>query len=51
MVVWMRGIQTTRGLSTGGRTIRDRLEEALKQVVAKRKRNDFYDKSSRESEF
>ena len=30
MLVWLRGIQTTRGLSTGGRTIRDRLERGVK---------------------
>ena len=46
----MRGIRTTRGLSTGGRTIRGRLERGVRIRGGKRKRNDLYDKSSRESD-
>ena len=46
----MRGIQTTRGLSTGSRTIRGRLERGVRIRGGKRKRNDLYDKSSRESD-
>ena len=46
----VRGIWTTRGLRTGGRTIRGRFEGEVTTRGGKRKCNDLYDKSSHESD-
>ena len=46
----VRGTQTTCDLSTGGRAIRGCLERGARTHGCKHKRNDLYDKSSRESE-
>ena len=46
----MRGIRTTCGLSTGGRTILGGLKRGVRTRGGKRSRNDLYDKSSRESD-
>ena len=46
----VKGIWTTRGLSTGSRTIRGHLERGVRTPGAKRKRYDIYYKSFRESD-
>ena len=46
----MKGIQTTRDLSTVGRTICGRLERGVRTRGGKRKRNGLYHKSSRQSD-
>ena len=46
----MRGIQKTHGLSTGSRTIHGQLERGVRTRGSKLKRNELYDKSSRESD-
>ena len=48
--VLMRGIQKTHGLSTGSRTIHGQLERGVRTRGSKLKRNELYDKSSRESD-
>ena len=46
----MRGIQKTHRLSTGSRTIHGQLERGVRTRGSKLKRNELYDKSSRESD-
>ena len=48
LMVLMRGIQKTRGLSTGGKTIHGQLERGVRTRGSKLKCNELYDKSSRE---